>query len=61
MTNGHMNKQSRVETIEEFKLRIASIIRGKVQEIPSPRRTNPLLVRSKKRPHARLRSSAKKE
>ncbi|MGE5212982.1 MAG: hypothetical protein ACM3NN_04730 [Nitrospirota bacterium] len=28
-------QQRAVETIEEFKLRIAGIIRGKVQEIPS--------------------------
>jgi hypothetical protein len=53
-------QQHPVETVEEFKLRIASIIRGKTQEIPSPRRTNPLLVRPKKRGHARLRSSVKK-
>jgi hypothetical protein len=33
--------------LEEFRLRIAGIIRGKTQEIPSPRRTHPLLVRRK--------------
>ena len=55
-----MNERRRVETVEEFKLRIAGIIRGKAEDIPSPRKINPLLVRPKKRTHAPLRSSAKK-
>jgi hypothetical protein len=55
-----MNERRRVETVEEFKLRIAAIIHGKAEEVPSPRRTNLLLVRPKKRANARLRRSAKK-
>jgi hypothetical protein len=50
-----MKEQPRVETVEEFKLRIASIINAKPEEIPAPRRTNPLLVRPKKRPKRRSR------
>jgi hypothetical protein len=44
-----MNEQRRVETLEEFKLRIAAIIRGKPEHITGAPRPNPLLVRSKKR------------
>jgi hypothetical protein len=50
-----MNEQRPVETVEEFKLRIAGIIRGEPDEIPAPRRTNPLLVRPKKRLKRRTR------
>jgi hypothetical protein len=44
-----MNEQPRVETVEEFKLRIASIIGGKPEHITGAPRRDPLLVRSKKR------------
>jgi hypothetical protein len=44
-----MNKQPRVETVEEFKLCIAAIIRGKPEQITGAPRPDPLLVRSKKR------------
>jgi hypothetical protein len=44
-----MNEQRRVETIEEFKLRIAAIIRSKPEQITGAPRPDPLLVRSKKR------------
>jgi hypothetical protein len=45
-----MKEQRPVETVEDFKLRIAAIISGNPDQIPAPRRTNPLLVRRKKRP-----------
>jgi len=38
----------RVETVEEFKLRIAAIIRADPEHIPSPPKANRLLVRKKK-------------
>src|SRR5262249_51906580 len=44
-----VKEQRKVETVEDFKLRIAAIIGDKSEEIPL-RRTNPLLVRPKKRP-----------
>jgi hypothetical protein len=44
-----MNEQRRVETIEEFKLRIAAMIRGKPEQITGAPRPDPPLVRSKKR------------
>jgi hypothetical protein len=44
-----MNEQRRVETVEEFKLRIAAIISGKPEQITGAPRPNPLLVRGKKR------------
>ncbi len=44
-----MKEQCRVETVEEFKLRIAAIIRAKPEEIPSPRRPDRILVRRNKR------------
>jgi hypothetical protein len=44
-----MNEQSRVETVEEFKLRIAAIIGGKREQIAGAPRPDPLLVRHKKR------------
>jgi len=50
-----MNERRRVETVEEFKLRIAAIIRAKPEEIPAPRRINPLLVRPKKGSKRRAR------
>ena len=43
-----MDKQPRVETVDEFKLRIAAIIRAKPEHIPGAPRPNPLLVRQKK-------------
>ena len=44
-----MNEQRRVETVEEFKLRLAAIIGGKPEQITGAPRPNPLLVRRKKR------------
>jgi hypothetical protein len=44
-----MKQQPRVETVEDFKLRIAAIIRAQPDEIPSPPRSHALLVRNKKR------------
>ncbi|HJY54122.1 MAG TPA: hypothetical protein VKD89_08870 [Candidatus Udaeobacter sp.] len=43
-----MNEQRRVETVEEFKLRIAAIIGGKPEQITGAPRPDPLLVRRKK-------------
>jgi hypothetical protein len=48
-----MNEQRRVETVEEFKLRIAAIISGKPEQITGAPRPHPLLVRSKKRATSR--------
>ena len=48
-----MDQQPRVETVEEFKLRIAAMIRGKPEHIPAAPRPNPLLVRHKKRGKSR--------
>jgi hypothetical protein len=45
-----MKEQPRVETVEEFKLRIAAIIGDKPEHIPGAPRPHPLLVRRKKRP-----------
>ena len=50
---GVMDQQPRVETVEEFKLRIAAIIRGKPEHISGAPRPNPLLVRPKKRAKSR--------
>jgi hypothetical protein len=44
-----MKQQPRVETVEDFKLRIAAIIRGKPEQITGAPRPDPLLVHSKKR------------
>jgi hypothetical protein len=44
-----MNERPRVETVEEFKLRIAGIIGGKPKQITGAPRPDPLLVRSKNR------------
>jgi hypothetical protein len=44
-----MNEQRRVETVEEFKLRIAAIISGKPEQITGAPRPDPLLVRRTKR------------
>jgi hypothetical protein len=48
-----MSEQPRVETVEEFKLRIAAIIRGKPEQITGAPRPDPLLVRRKKRATSR--------
>ena len=40
-----MDQQPRVETAEEFKLRIAAMICGKPEHIPGAPRPNPLLVK----------------
>jgi hypothetical protein len=37
-----MKQQRPVETVEEFKLRIAAIIRAKPEQIPTPQRSRPL-------------------
>jgi hypothetical protein len=44
-----MKEQRRVETVDEFKLRIAAILRAKPEQVPDPRRADALLVRAKKR------------
>ena len=44
-----MNEQRPVETVEEFKLRIAAIIRAKPEQIPGASRPHPALVRHPKR------------
>jgi len=54
-----MKEQRPVETVEDFKLRIAAIISGNPEEVPAPRRTNPLLVRPKKRPKAKRRTTSR--
>jgi hypothetical protein len=48
-----MDQQPRVETVEEFKLRIAAIIGAKPEHIAGVPRPNPLLVRHKKRAKSR--------
>jgi len=48
-----VNEQSRVETVEEFKLRIAAIIRGKPEQITGAPRPHSSLVRRSKRVTAR--------
>jgi hypothetical protein len=48
-----MKEQGRVETVEEFKLRIAAIIGAKPEHIAGTPRPNPLLVRHKKRAKSR--------
>jgi hypothetical protein len=48
--SGDTEKPQRpVETVDEFKLRIAAIIGGKPEHIGGAPRPNPLLVRHKKR------------
>jgi len=49
-----MKQQRKVETVEEFKLRIAAIIGPKPEHIPASPRPNPLLVRRSKRPNHRI-------
>jgi len=44
-----MDEQPRVETVEEFKLRIAAIISGKPEQITGAPRPDPRLVRQNKR------------
>jgi hypothetical protein len=48
-----MDQQPRVETVEEFKLRIAAIIGAKPEQIAGAPRPNPLLARHKKRAKSR--------
>ncbi len=48
-----MDKQVRVETVEDFELRIAAIIREKPEHIPGAPRPNLLLVRHKERAKSR--------
>ena len=48
-----MDQQPRVETVEDFKLRIAAIIHANPEHIPGAPRPNPLLVRNKKRSKSR--------
>ena len=55
-----MDRQPRVETVEEFKLRIAAMIRGKPEHIPGAPRPNPLLVRHKKRAKSRKAQHARR-
>jgi len=49
MTFMTMKQQPRVETVEEFKLRIAAIISGKPEQITGAPRPHALLVRRNKR------------
>ena len=48
-----MKQQPRVESVEEFKLRIAAIIGAKPEHIAGAPRPNALLVRHKKRAKSR--------
>jgi hypothetical protein len=50
-----MNEQRRVETVDEFKLRIAAIISGKPEQIRGAPRPDPRLVRRNK--HANHRKT----
>jgi hypothetical protein len=43
-----MKQQRKVETVEEFKLRIAAIVGDKLEHIAGARPPHPLLVRLKK-------------
>jgi hypothetical protein len=43
-----MSEQRQIETVEEFKLRIAGIISGKPEQITGAPRPDPRLVRNKK-------------
>jgi len=43
-----MKQQRKVETVEEFKLRIAAIIGDKTEHIAGARRPHPMLVRKKR-------------
>ena len=49
-----MKEQRNVETVEDFKQRIAAMQRASSELIPPPRRMNPVLVRSQKRPKSRV-------
>ena len=53
--SGPMKEQRNVETVEDFKLRIAAMRRASPELIPPPRRMNPVLVRPQKRPKRRAR------
>jgi len=53
-----MNKQRRVETVEDFKLRIAAIIRAKPEQIPAARLPKPLSVRREKRAYRKAKRRA---
>jgi hypothetical protein len=44
-----MKQERPVETVEDFKLRIAAIVREKPEHIPGAPRPNALLVRGRKR------------
>ena len=48
-----MNQQRPVETVEDFKLRIAAIIRGNPEQITGAPRPDPRLVRRNKRATSR--------
>jgi len=48
-----MNEQRRVETLEDFKLRIAAILRGNPEQITGAPRPDPRLVRRNKRATSR--------
>jgi hypothetical protein len=50
-----VKEKPRVETVKDFKLRIAAIIGGNPEQVLAPRRTNPLLVRPKKQQKRRAR------
>jgi len=48
-----MKEQRPVETVEDFKLRIAAIIRGNPEQITGTPRPDPRLVRQNKRATSR--------
>ena len=48
-----MKEEHKVETIEEFKQRIAAIRGGEQEHIEGARPTHPMLLRPKKRPSYR--------
>jgi hypothetical protein len=50
-----MNEQRRVETVEDFKLRIAAIIGAKPEMIPAPPRRQPLKRATNRKAKARRR------
>jgi len=50
-----MKEQVNVETVEDFKLRIAAMRRASPELIPPPRRMNPVLVPPQKWPKRRAR------
>ena len=50
-----MKEQRNVETVEDFKLRIAAMLSASPELIPPPGRMNAVLVQPQKRPKPRAR------